>query len=126
MVSMLECLLPQARVAAGADAFLVYTPPNSSLLVGSDFTSFFIAAHEDASVPGVRLAPGEYQVNPGSNPDSHVWLPCNPVTPRSAPFVVDISGSTFVLQVGARADFVAPTHTQHHMRFAVLYCAPAP
>ena len=93
-------LLLQAREAAGANALLLYTPGNASLLVGSDFTSFFVAAHEDASVPGVRLAPGTYQVNAGSNPDAHIWLPCNPITPRTTPFVVDISGSTLVLQVG--------------------------
>jgi hypothetical protein len=98
---MLHACSPQAKAAAGPSGLLLYTPRNASLLVGSDFTSFFIAANSDLAIPGMRLAPGEYQVIAGANPDAHLWLQCADRTLRSAPFVVDISGSTLVFQARA-------------------------
>ena len=88
----------QAKEAAGDNGLLLFTPRNASLLVGSDFTAFFIAANSDPAIPGMRLAPGEYQVTGGANPDAHLWLQCADRALRTAPFVVDVSGSTLVFQ----------------------------
>ena len=42
---------------------------------------------------------GKYNVTPGANPGSHMWLLCNPGIPRRTPFVVDLGGSELVFQV---------------------------
>lgn len=44
-------------------------------------------------------AQGNYTVNAGSNPVSHMWVLCNPDIPRKTPFVLDLAGSELVFEV---------------------------
>lgn len=93
----------QARdraVASGSGVMeFVPDPTKQGQLVGSDLTAFFTATENDPTINGVRLRPGNYSVNAGSNPDAHLFFPCNPRNRRKTPFTVDLSGSTLVFQV---------------------------
>lgn len=52
---------------------------------------------------------GNYTVNPGANPDSHLWILCNPDIPRQTPFVLDLGGSVLIFEVSPSSLGIAPT-----------------
>ena len=58
---------------------------------------------------GFCTAQGNYTVNAGSNPVSHLWILCNPDIPRHSPFVLDLAGSELMFEVCISA-FVGLSH----------------
>lgn len=56
-------------------------------------------SERECRAQGLCTAQGNYTVNAGSNPVSHLWVLCNPDIPRRSPFVLDLAGSKLMFEV---------------------------
>ena len=56
-------------------------------------------SERECRAQGLCTAQGNYTVNAGSNPVSHLWVLCNPDIPRRSPFVLDLAGSELMFEV---------------------------
>ncbi|EIE21526.1 pectin lyase-like protein [Coccomyxa subellipsoidea C-169] len=66
-------------------------------LDGEAFRKFWVAAHKNKAVDGIRIPPGEYHIKPpedGSKYGAHLYLACNEDgDDRTSPFVLDLSNT---------------------------------
>ncbi|KAK9907981.1 hypothetical protein WJX75_000985 [Coccomyxa subellipsoidea] len=83
-----------AHIASGAREFI--NNPAGSTFDGTAFSTYLATMHQDPTVSGVKLQPGSYQVTPDTSLDAHIVLSCS--QQRTAPFEVDLSGSTLIWQ----------------------------
>ena len=69
-------------------------------------------SEREGRAQGLCTAQGNYTVNAGSNPVSHLWVLCNPDIPRQSPFVLDLAGSELMFEVVNPCPllFPLPTH----------------
>ncbi|CAL8471749.1 g11291 [Coccomyxa elongata] len=70
-------------------------PVNGPEIDGETFKDFWIAAHKNKAVDGVRLPPGEYHLKPPKDRDSHhMQLNCkSDGDDRTSPFLLDLSNT---------------------------------
>ena len=94
VLSLQSCLmlLPCSLVSAG-------------ILAGSSQQSW----HQSLEMLKECVLQGNYTVNPGANPDSHLWILCNPDIPRKTPFLLDLGGSVLIFEVSPSS--LGITHT---------------